>query len=71
MDRMKSSNRGYRSIVDHGLSHLVAALGARTEFSARFERPRERLPEDSARERRRFKREAAARKDFERAWKTY
>ena len=41
------------------------------EFAARFERPVEALAEDYFRERSLAKREAAARKDFERAWKTY
>jgi hypothetical protein len=58
-------------VIARGLRHLVAALGGRMEIAARFERPVEALAEDYFRERQREKRERAARKDFERAWKTY
>jgi hypothetical protein len=68
---MKSSIEGSSSVVDRGLRHLVAALGGRMEFAARFEGPDESLAEDYSRERQRIRREASARKDFERAWKTY
>ena len=57
--------------ISRGLRHLVAALGGRMEFAARFERPVEALAEDYFRERQRARREAAARRDFERAWKTF
>jgi hypothetical protein len=57
--------------IARGLRHLAAALGGRMEIAARFERPLEALAEDYYRERLRAQRESAARRDFERAWKTY
>ena len=57
--------------ISRGLRHMVAALGGRMEFAARFERPVETLAEDYFQERLRQGRERRARKDFERAWKTY
>jgi len=57
--------------LDRSLRHLVAALGGRMEFAARFERPLEALANDYIQERRRADREKTARRDFERAWKTY
>ena len=59
------------SVVDRGLRRLVAALGGRLELAARYERPLEALAEDYLQERRHAERERTARKDFERAWKTY
>jgi hypothetical protein len=59
------------TFIGRGLRHFAAALGGRMEIAARFERPVEALAEDYLRERRRERRETAARKDFERAWKTY
>jgi hypothetical protein len=58
-------------VISRGLRHLVAALGGRMEFAARFERPVEALAEDYFRERLRENRERMVRRDFERAWKTY
>jgi hypothetical protein len=57
--------------ISRGLRHLVAAFGGRMEFAARFERPVEALAQDFFRERLREQQERTARKDFERAWKTY
>jgi hypothetical protein len=54
-----------------GLRHLVAALAGRMEIAARFERQGEAPEEGFCRERLRENRERTARKDFERAWKTY
>ena len=71
MYSMNSSIEGPVSLLDRGLRHLAAAFGGRIEIAARCERPLEALTEDYLRERRSAKREAAWRKDFERAWKTY
>ena len=70
MDSMKSSLEAFPSLLDRGLRHLVAAFGGRMEFAARYERRLQALSDDY-RQGRRAGREAAARKDFERAWKTY
>lgn len=59
------------TFIARGLRHLVAAFGGRMEFAARFERPIEALAEDYIRERRRGDLEAASRRDFDRAWKTF
>jgi predicted DNA-binding protein (UPF0278 family) len=59
------------SAADLGLRRLAAALGGRLELAARFERPLEALSEDYLREIRRAERERTARRDFERAWKTF
>ena len=58
-------------VIARGLRHLVEALGGRIEFAAHFERPAEAREEDFFPERHRENRERTARKDFERAWKTY
>ena len=58
-------------VLDRGLRHLAAALGGRMELAARYERPLEALAEDYLQERRRADRERTARKDFERAWRTF
>ncbi|HEX4048676.1 MAG TPA: hypothetical protein VH309_12610 [Elusimicrobiota bacterium] len=68
---MKPLIEGSADVLDRGLRRLVAAFGGRMEFAARFERPIEALAEDFLRERPRARRGVAARKDFERAWKTY
>ena len=71
MDGMESLIEGTASAIDRGLRHLVAALGGRMELAARFERPLEALAEDYLSEHRRAEREKTARRDFERAWKTF
>jgi hypothetical protein len=68
---MKSPNEEHLSLADHGLRHLVAAFGGRMEFPYRSKSRSGTRAEDPARERGRAMRAAAARKDFERAWKTY
>jgi hypothetical protein len=55
--------------LDRGLRHVVAGFGARLEFAARHQRPLEALAEDNRRERE--ERALRARRDFERAWKTF
>jgi hypothetical protein len=57
--------------LTRGLRHLVAAFEGRIDFAQRSERQLTARAEDPSRERQRIKRAAAARKDFERAWKTY
>ena len=58
-------------LIDSSFSQLVSALAGRLEFPARFDRRREHFQESIDREGRRESRERTARKDFERAWKTY
>ncbi len=69
--RIHSMESNTEPVISRGFRHLAAALGGRMEFAARFERPVEALAEDFFRERLREQQERTARKDFERAWKTY